>query len=87
MVYVLKILQENSTGALLKDIEEYLKTEFKSYDYMIGFYDGYLFDNYIITTLEEFEKSLNNSYYLRTYVDTYYIKFVKVMDSKEYPKD
>ena len=61
--YVLLIKDEtkNKTGANLKEIELYLKTEFASYDYMIGFFDGYLFDNYWILTLKEYEEKIRQA--------------------------
>ena len=74
MVYVLKI--KNKQGIPLREIEKHLKTEFKNYDYMIGFLDGYLFDYYRIVTLDVFEKVLNHNYY----DDDIFIKFITVKE-------
>ena len=51
--YVLLIERQN--GVSLEDVEKYLKTEFRSEDYMMGFLDGYLFDKYQVLTLKEYE--------------------------------
>ena len=75
--YVLLIKNEtvNGTGANLEQIEEYLKTEFKSYDYMVGFCDGYLFDNYCIIDLKEYENKIR---ICSDSLKNKYIKFVTV---------
>ena len=39
-------------------VEKYLKAEFKSVDYMNGFLDGYLFDEYCLMTLSEYERAV-----------------------------
>ena len=81
MVYVLKIKKEKVFGTL-KELEKYLKTTFKSNDYMYGFLDGYLFGNYSILTLEKFEKELIKN--LVPFNDNYYIKFIKVFNEDIY---
>ena len=75
-IYVLKIKIKNSGCANLREIERYLKTEFKSYDYMLGFLDGNLFDNYFLEPLDVFEKRLNNT----GLQEEYFIKFLTVLD-------
>ncbi len=77
MKYVLKIKKSNATGASLEDIEKYLKIEFKSFDYMIGFLDGYLFDNYKVISLEEFEKETKRGLSI---LENYHIKFITIND-------
>ena len=42
----------------LEQVEELLKTKFKSVDYMNGFLDGYLFDEYCLMTLSEYERAV-----------------------------
>lgn len=74
-VRVLLIQNEtiNGTGATLQQIEENLKTEFSSYNYMIGFLDGYLFNKYKLIELDRYETYVNkkgNNY------NDYYVKFV-----------
>ena len=58
MTYVLLIKQVN--GIKLSDIEKLLKTEFISKDYMLGFFEGYLFDSFKVLTLFEYETKLNS---------------------------
>jgi len=67
----------NSTGATLPMIEDNLKTTFKSLDYMEGFLDGYLFDNYSLLSLSEYEKNINN-FNNEDLRNKYYIKFVYI---------
>lgn len=78
MFYALKIKKDNCTYANLTEIESYLKTEFKSYEYMMGFLDGYLFDKYKVLALEKFERELN-----QTFNENYFIKFVKTIENEE----
>ena len=73
--YMLKIKRGTAT---LPEIANYLKTEFRSNDYMIGFLDGYLFDNYKVLSLDEFESELN-----RGLQDGYYYKFVAIFDTED----
>ena len=42
----------------LELVEKYLKTAFKSVDYMYGFLDGYLFGEYCLMTLSEYERAV-----------------------------
>jgi hypothetical protein len=56
--YVLLIERQN--GVSLEDVEKYLKTEFRSEDYIMGFLDGYLFDKYRILTLKEYESRVHS---------------------------
>ena len=42
----------------LEQVEELLKTAFKSVDYMYGFLDGYLFGEYCLMTLSEYERAV-----------------------------
>lgn len=53
-MYILMIKKEviRAVGTLA-DIEKELKTEFKSYDYMVGFLDGYLFGKYKLITVKK----------------------------------
>lgn len=43
-------------NAPLEQIEEHMKTVFRSEDYMVGFLDGYLFDNYNVYELKVYEQ-------------------------------
>lgn len=54
--------------ATLADIKRDLKTEFKNFDYMQGYLDGYLFHYYKILTLEQLQDHLNNYDYLESHV-------------------
>ena len=76
--YALLIKEQNHTN--LKELEISLKTEFKSYDYMIGFCDGYLFDNYRLLTLKEYENLLNT---FSTSLKNKWIKFVTIIPEDE----
>ena len=80
MIYVLRFKQNNSTGATLQQIEETLKTEFKSHDFLEGYLLGYMFGHsYKVFTLKEFESRYNNT------IDQsdYYIKFLNVLENEE----
>lgn len=59
MKYILLVNKHNATNASLLDIRKNLKTKFPSYDYMIGFCDGYFFDEHKIVSLEEYERLYN----------------------------
>lgn len=74
--YIILIKRKNGTGANIEDIEKYFKTRFKSYDYMMGFLDGYCFDNFRVVKLADFEKSYNNN---SPTLEKYFIKFVKIV--------
>mgnify|MGYP001770705279 CR=1 FL=1 len=82
MIYVLLINDEvtNQTGATLQLIEKNLKTEFKSYDYMLGFFDGYLFEDYKILTLEEYQTAVRKQYSI---FNNKYMLFVEVLSLHE----
>ena len=66
----------------LELIEANLKTEFKSYDYMLGFLDGYLFDSYKIIVMDDLEKYINKKGHYNT-LEKYYIKFVYINGKTE----
>lgn len=71
MTHVLRI--NKRIGISLKDIELYLKTDFKNYDYAIGFLDGYLFDNYKLVAIHTFEIEVNS-----IINENYYYKFITI---------
>lgn len=63
----------NTTGATLTEIEEVLKIKFETYNYMIGFLEGRLFDNYKLLELNRYETYLNKK---SDYYKDYYVKFI-----------
>ena len=76
-VLLIKNSKNNSTGASLQQIEKYLKTEFQSIDYMQGFLDGYLFENYKVIELDWYQNNVNKGY---DYTEKHYIKFINILD-------
>lgn len=78
LYYVIRI--EKQKHITLKEIEKYLKTTFESYDYMVGFCDGYLFDSYKIFTVKQIESMLNDGLLLQ---NTYHLKWIQVKEVEE----
>ena len=72
---VLLINEQSHTS--LSQIEKLLKTEFVSKDYMLGFLEGYLFDQFKVLTLFEYETRLNS------YSPSLQNKWVKFLTIKE----
>ena len=80
--YVLLIndASTNSTGTTFEQIGKYLKTEFTSYNYMKGFFDGYLFDEYTLLSLKNYEKKVKME---SNMLKNKYLKFVTVLEEQE----
>lgn len=86
MNYVLLIHNSvtNKTGASFEEIKKYLKTDFKSYDYMEGYCDGYLFDDYKILTLEQYQIAVQKNYNI---LNDKYMLFVESPPKITYPEE
>jgi len=80
--YVLLIndASTNNTGVTFEQIEKHLKTEFTSYDYMKGFFDGYLFDEYTLLSLKKYEQKVKME---SNTLKNKYLKFVTVLEGEK----
>lgn len=76
LYFYLKVAKRELKGKDRDVFEELLKREFKSYDYLCGFCDGYGFGKIEILTLEDIER-INNDATLQ-YLQHNYLYLVKV---------
>lgn len=74
--YYLKIAKKELKGAMRQQFEENLKRNFRSYDYLCGFCDGYGFGKIEILPLDKIEK-INNDENLQ-YLHHNYLYLVSV---------
>ena len=63
-----------------KEVTQYFPSKFKNKDYMLGFMDGLLFDNYVLYTLNEFEHLLD---ILSPRIDESWIVFVEIEQGED----
>ena len=81
MFYYLKVAKRDLKGvssAVRTQFEKDLKRKFKSFDYMLGFCDGYGFGNIEILELSDIER-INNDENLE-YLHYNYLYLVEVKD-------
>ena len=73
------LIKMNTTIALV-EIQKLLPVTFKSYEYMQGFLDGYLFDNYKLLELSEYQDRENKRKLLMSsdLLDTHWLVFVSL---------
>ena len=74
-IYVLLLNKNDLNDADYISLLENLKTSYRSYEYMMGFLDGYCFDKYLTRKLEDFEILFNRGTVTN---NTHWIKFLTV---------
>lgn len=57
---IMVLLIEEQYHTSFNEVEKHLKTKFISIDHMMGFMEGYLFDNFKILSLFEYETKLKS---------------------------
>lgn len=78
--YVLLINKNDLSESDFITLLENLKTSFRSYEYMMGFLDGYCFDKYLTRTLNDFENAFNRETITNK---THWIKFLTVEETEK----
>ena len=72
-MYVILVPIAGNNHTSYDEIGANLKTSFSSYEYMMGFLDGYFFISYRLMPIEEYEKGINNSMMNPNNFFTYFI--------------